>query len=200
MTSRHEAHPLVSSMASRPKVRISRTNTSTTDMISGFDAQSIQTIDQLSTARASVTMLDKLWTQIDVLDDVKAMAQQVNERGTFLSDHFTSLLAQMKESQHRLLEVMAKHTERSEKHRETRRKEARETSDKGELNEELVKKDSEDTKRRMQEFFFSQKKDAGDAQQQEFDELNEYVGEVRQRMADVGEHMKQFDDEMKKLW
>lgn len=151
-------------------------------------------------ARASVAMLDKLWTQIDVLDDVKAMAEEVKERGSFFSDSFTALLTQMKESQHRLLEVMAKNTERSEQHREQRRKGARETADKGELNAEVIKKDSEETKKRMQEFFFSHNKDDEDPQRRDFDELNEYVADVRQHMAEVGEKMKKFDDEIKKLW
>lgn len=145
-------------------------------------------------------MLDKLWTQIDVLDDVKTMAKQVEQRGSFLSDPFMTLLLEMKESQQRLLEVMTKHVERSEQNRKRRTEDARENQDKSELNPDVIKKDTEETRRRMQEFFFSHSKGDDDPQSLDFDELNEYVGDVRQHMGDVGERMKNFDDEMKKLW
>lgn len=145
-------------------------------------------------------MLDKLWTQIDVLDDVKKMAEEVNERGSFLSEKFTALLGQLKESQQRLLDVMAKHAEKSEQNRMRRKKGARETADRSDLSSDAIKRESEDTKKRMQEFFFSQSKDDDNPQRRDFDELNEYVGEVQHHMTDVGEHMKTFDEEMKKLW
>lgn len=145
-------------------------------------------------------MSDKLWTQIDVLDDVKRMADEVNERGSFLSEKFTSLLSELKESQQKLLDVMAKHAEISEQNRLNRKKGARETADRSDLSYDAIKKENEDTRKRMQEFFFSSSKDEENPQKRDFDELNEYVGEVQQHMVEVGEHMKMFDEEMKKLW
>lgn len=196
----HNTQASSASIASRHRRRLSRSDTNTFDLASGIDLQSIQTLDQLSTARASVAMLDKLWTQIDVLDDVKKMAEEVNERGSFLSEKFTALLGQLKESQQRLLDVMAKHAEKSEQNRMRRKKGARETADRSDLSSDAIKRESEDTKKRMQEFFFSQSKDDDNPQRRDFDELNEYVGEVQHHMTDVGEHMKTFDEEMKKLW
>lgn len=145
-------------------------------------------------------MLDKLWTQIDVLDDVKAMAEEVKTRGTFFSENFTGLLMQLKESQRRLLDVMAKHTEKSDLSREQRRSGARETIEKGEFNAEAIKRDSEDTKKRMHEFFFGQSKDDDNPQRKEVDELSEYAEDVREHMKEVGDRMKKFDEEIKRLW
>jgi len=203
MSSYTNFQPSTSSMASKPRGRISRTATQNTDTGSGFtgiDAQSILTLDQLSTAKASVTMLDKLWTQIDVLDDVKTMADEVKARGSFFSENFTGQLMLLKESQQRLLEVMAKHTERSDLSREQRRNGARETIETGEFSAEAVQKESEETKKRMHEFFFGQSKDDDNPQRRDMEELSEYVGDVRQHMKDVGEQMKKFDEEIKKIW
>lgn len=165
-----------------------------------MDAQSIQTLEQVSTARASVTMLDKLWTQIDVLDDVKAMAEEVKARGSFFTENFTGLLMQLKESQQRLMEVMAKHTEKSDLNREQRRSGARENIEKADFDAESIKRESEDTKKRMHEFFFGQNKDDDNPQRRDVEELGEYVGDVRQHMEEVGDRMLKFDEEIKKLW
>lgn len=168
---------------------VSRTATNATDATGG---ESVRTLDQLSTARASVAMLDKLWTQIDVLDDVKAMARDVRESGSFFSDDFNDALAQVKVLQRRLLDVMVQHHDMSERAREERRKVAlvEQASDLG---------DHELTKQRMHSFFFGLGSDDG-AQARDFDELNEYVEEVRDRMGDVGERMQRFDDAAKLLW
>lgn len=168
---------------------VSRTATNATDATGG---ESVRTLDQLSTAKASVAMLDKLWTQIDVLDDVKAMARDVRESGSFFSDDFNDALAQVKVLQRRLLDVMVQHHDMSERAREERRKVAlvEQASDLG---------DHELTKQRMHSFFFGLGSDDG-AQARDFDELNEYVEEVRDRMGDVGERMQRFDDAAKLLW
>ncbi|QEL63457.1 hypothetical protein CJJ09_005659 [Candidozyma auris] len=120
-------------------------------MASMVDTQSLRTIDQLSTARPSVTMSDKLWTQIDVLDDVKRMAQDVRERGTFLNEEFGQKLVEMKEAQQRLLDVMNRHQELSEKSRQSM-KEQLEQGPIERMEEEAIRKDNEEKQKKMHDF------------------------------------------------
>ncbi|KAI3405224.2 hypothetical protein KGF56_001968 [Candida oxycetoniae] len=89
-------------------MRLSRTNTETTDAyVANQDNQSIQTIDKIPSAKPSVTYQDRLWTQIDVLDDVKKMAQEVRSRGSFFDDKFRKEMSKLKQSQEKLIQTMS---------------------------------------------------------------------------------------------
>lgn len=89
--------------------RLSRTNTNTTSdaYIANLDNQSLQSIDQIPSAKPSVTYLDKLWTQIDVLDDVKRMAEDSKVRDTLFNEKYIQQLAKLKELQDHLLQTMS---------------------------------------------------------------------------------------------
>ncbi|CAK9437302.1 uncharacterized protein LODBEIA_P16800 [Lodderomyces beijingensis] len=95
--------------SSASNFRLSRTNTNTTDAYAGGvqDAQSIQTIDRIPSAKPSVTYSDRLWTQIDVLDDVKRMAEEVRVKGSFFDEKFTREMEKLKISQQKLMETMS---------------------------------------------------------------------------------------------
>ncbi|KAK6459021.1 uncharacterized protein RJT20DRAFT_132174 [Scheffersomyces xylosifermentans] len=99
-------------------LRLSRTNTNNTDLYTntntnpnsntfGNDTPSLRTIDKIPSTRPSVSYSDKLWTQIDVLDDVKKMANQVRQKGSFFNEKFNEELAKLKESQNKLLDTMS---------------------------------------------------------------------------------------------
>lgn len=204
--SKHGFHDSVSLMTSfansqrqKPYRNITRSDTNTTAMALMVDTQSLRTIDQLSTARPSVTMLDKLWTQIDVLDDVKRMAQDVRERGTFLNEEFGQKLVEMKEAQQRLLDVMNRHQELSEKSRQSM-KEQLEQGPIERMEEEAIRKDNEEKQKKMHDFFFGDDQEYGAEESKDFDELNGYVDDVRNLLAQIAESMARFDDTTKDLW
>lgn len=88
--------------------RLSRSNTNiTADNYSTQDSQSIATIDKIPATKPTVTYLDKLWTQIDVLDDVKNMANEVRTKGSFFNDKFNQELDKLKALQEKLLSTMS---------------------------------------------------------------------------------------------
>lgn len=113
-TNRHRSSKSQSSL-----LRLSGTNSNFTDYAAGGgagsisaggaggDEHSIRLTDLISSTKPSITHADKLWTQIDVLDDVKTMSNQVKLRGSFFNEAFNAELASLKESQNKLLEVMA---------------------------------------------------------------------------------------------
>lgn len=205
--SRHGIHDSVLLMASfatlqrqKPYRNMNRSETNTTtDVNLNLDNQSLRTVDQLSTARASATMLDKLWTQIDVLDDVKKMAQEVQERGSFLSEEFSEKLIQMKEAQQRLLDVMGRHHELSEKSRQEMKEQLEQTPIER-MEEEAIRKDNEAKQKKMHDFFFGNERENTNEETKDFDELNDYVDDVRQNLAAVAKSMAKFDDTTKDLW
>lgn len=203
--SRHGFHESVSLMASfatsqrqKPYKSIIRSDTNTTEALN-LDSLSVRTIDQLSTARPSVTMLDKLWTQIDVLDDVKKMAHEVQERGSFLDEEFHEKLLHMKQAQQRLLEVMVRRHEVSEKDRQEM-KEQLEHGPVERMEEEAIRQDNETKQKKMHEFFFGAEKDEAGEDTRDFDDLNDYVDDVRANLAEVAKSMVKFDDTTKNLW
>ncbi|OBA20902.1 hypothetical protein METBIDRAFT_41139 [Metschnikowia bicuspidata var. bicuspidata NRRL YB-4993] len=164
-------------------------------------ARSVLTVDRLPIARASVAALDKLWTQIDVLDDVKAMAEEVDRTGGFFTDDFSISLAQLKSSQSRLLEVISRHQALSDRAREQRRQLAKEHSELVSVDEEDILQQQERTRKRMSDFFSATAAPLVEtAQSRDFDELNEYALEVRDSLGEVSEKMRDFDLVTKKLW
>ena len=98
------------SLGSTSSFRLSRTNTSATDAYLSSttqDAQSSVTIDKIPSAKPSVTYLDKLWTQIDVLDDVKRMADEVRAKGSFFDERFTKEMEKLKILQDKLYKLLS---------------------------------------------------------------------------------------------
>lgn len=165
-----------------------------------MDGESLRTIDQMSTARASVAILDKIWTQIDVLDDVKLMAEDVKKRGSFFNEDFTKLLYDMKRAQKKLQEVVAHHQELNERARMERNEDNQEIDRVWELAQGDTEKETEITKQKMQKFFFLQDPESAGPQQKDFDQLNDYVKEVLENLEALGLRMRKFDEASKKLW
>lgn len=85
--------------------RLSRTNTQDLQSLGG---DSIRTVDKILSSKPSVTYMDKLWTQIDVLDDVKRMSEEVKRNRSFFNDRFDAELEKLKLLQNKLLEVMSR--------------------------------------------------------------------------------------------
>lgn len=168
--------------------------------MSVIDGESLRTIDQLSTARASVAILDKLWTQIDVLDDVKLMAEDVKTRGSFFNEEFTNVLNEMKVAQKKLQEVVLRHQEASERVRIERNEDAQEIDRVWGLAQGDAEKETEITKQKMQKFFFLEDSERTGPQQKDFDQLNDYVKEVLENLEVLGLRMRNFDEATKKLW
>ncbi|GEQ71518.1 hypothetical protein JCM33374_g5202 [Metschnikowia sp. JCM 33374] len=189
------------SATSLPRFRGSVSGITNISEPSGNDAHTLRTVDQLSTARPSVAISDKLWTQIDVLDDVKAMAEEVDRTGGFFNDDFSSSLAQLKASQSRLLEVVSRHQSMSDRAREQRREQAKAHPETVGVDDDGISKHQEQTRKRMNDFFSGSVKPSAElAQSRDFDELNEYVSEVRESLGEVSEKMTDFDRVTKKLW
>ncbi|KAI5962623.1 uncharacterized protein KGF55_003699 [Candida pseudojiufengensis] len=97
--------------SSTSQYRLSRTNTNTTNEVSAtylgnLDNFSLTTIDKIPSIKPSVTYSDKLWTQIDVLDDVKKLSQEIKQRGSFFNDKFNNELLKLRKSQNKLLETI----------------------------------------------------------------------------------------------
>lgn len=206
MHTQHGSALLMASFApgrSRVYRLLARSEQNVLDMASG-DAQSVRTADQLSMARASVAMLDKLWTQIDVLDDVRAMADEVKERGSFFTGEFSERVRDVRGAQLRLAEVLDRHNALSDRQRATAQAQGLEHLQRAaEMDEAQIARDRAAKQQRMHDFFYSsQRKEDASTQQrkQEFDELNAHIQEVREHLQDVGERMKQFDSVTKHLW
>lgn len=164
------------------------------------DQESLPSIDQIPTARASVAMLDKLWTQIDVLDDVKTMAEAVNNHGSFFTEEFSTSLRQMKTSQRNLLDKIIAHQTAGNKAQEEREK-TKENLASLPKSEVTTEQEEEMVRQRMNDFFSQPPKAVADNPKlRDFDELDEYIGDVKASLHEVHEHMKSFDDVRRKLW
>lgn len=181
--------------------RMSSGNPTIITDISEQNPASINVVDQLLTARASVAILDKLWTQIDVLDDVKAMAEDVDRTGGFFNADFSALLGQLKASQARLLEVVSRHQEQGDRAREQRRELAKQHSEVASVDEQGIHQHQERTRQRMTEFFSGEAMPVAEGGQlRDFEELNEYVLDVRHSLGEVSEKITKFDQVTKRLW
>ncbi|EDK36868.2 hypothetical protein PGUG_00966 [Meyerozyma guilliermondii ATCC 6260] len=163
--------------------RISRTNTNADSAYnppSTFDNQSLRTLDHIPSAKPSVSYSDKLWTQIDVLDDVRKMASDVRERGSFFNEKFNSELEAMKTSQDRLIDIMASQDFDSNLQQERFRVEPN-TTDK--LDSSLFS------------FFDNEGQDRQHVlyKKENFDEMNNYVHDIKVQLQRVGEAMEDFN-------
>lgn len=192
--------------------RLSRTNSNNTDMYSN-DLQSIKTTDRIPTAKPSVTYLDKLWTQIDVLDDVRNMSNQVKLKGSFFNDKFNQELEKLKQLQDKLFKVMAKQHFNSysdkdyQKHLYKLSVTTPNASNPQLLNQiSSETKDSEEprdrTNERLTEFFAYDAQDLKHLlyKKQNLDEITHYIDDVKVSLDNVGESMKKFDESTRDLW
>lgn len=195
--------------------RLSRTSTNTNTIEPYYDNQSLRTLDKIPSAKPSVTYLDKLWTQIDVLDDVKTMSNQVKEKGSFFNDQFNEELNRLKRLQEKLVEVMAtqqannKGVERPKPRYKHDHNHNKQTAPGGanldESDEEVEAKSGKsrvDSKQKFKDFFGERYKTTNNViyKKQNFDDVNSYVNEVKQNLEDVSQAMKNFDDTTRDLW
>ena len=162
--------------------------------------ESLPAIDQIPTARASAAMLDKLWTQIDVLDDVTAMAEAVKDHGSFFTEEFSSSICHMKESQDKLLDIVIAQqmaAKKAQEEQETRLKE----DEAPPVAFATQKQKEEQEQLRMSDFFSQPPKPAShNPKLAKFDELDQYVGEVRESLIHIQDQMNNFDEVRCKLW
>lgn len=206
--------------------RLSRTTTSNTDAYAnavGNDApQSLRTIDKIQGAKPAVTYADKLWTQIDVLDDVRNMAEEVRKKGSFFNDQFNQDLQKLKLLQSKLLETMSTQqfsdlsTNEHQKqlyypsmvsNQPTQQQKQQNPHGPENLvgdddvdNAEKNKKKRED---KINAFFQDDDLDYKNQtiyNKQKFDEINQYVEEVKKDLANLGAVMKEFDESTKEIW
>lgn len=206
--------------------RLSRTTTNTTgDNYSTQDTQSVATLDKVPPTKPSATYLDKLWTQIDVLDDVKKMAEEVRSKGSFFNDNFNQQLKKLKELQDKLLNTMSTqqfNDFNSKEHQKQHFYQLNTISPTVNPSDNLFKEDKilhEDEEQQKQE----QKKQAkqekinsffkSDDKQEDlefknqtiyrkenFEEINQYVAQIKKDLKGLGESMKEFDESTREIW
>lgn len=179
--------------------RLSRTNTTETGPAASIN-ESVRTMDKLPTAKPTITQMDKLWTQIDVLDDVNRMSEEVRVKGSFFNESFEAKLIELKQLQSNLLQVMSRqHANEGESQQDATR----------ESSEHLAKVQEEEpetdtTKHEKLNQFFNKISNENDNhmlyRKTNFDEMNDYVENIRINLQKVGESMKNFDETTKDLW
>lgn len=163
-----------------------------------LDSASVRTIDELPLARTSVSSADKLWTQIDVLDDVRRMAAEVKRDGSFFTSEFDRQVDELKQRQQKLLEVMSTQHDATERARILRFLEAKESKKSGGLNEAQIRHELEVTKQRMHDFFFGETQEEQHAQLRTFAELDEHVGNIKELLDELAETMEKFEAVVKR--
>ncbi|KAG7665814.1 uncharacterized protein J8A68_000639 [[Candida] subhashii] len=203
-------------------MRLSRTTTNNTDSYANAivnDApQSLRTIDKIQGAKPAITYADKLWTQIDVLDDVRNMAEEVKNKGSFFNDKFNQELSKLKISQNKLLETMSTqqfsdlNTNEHQKQLyhlsamskgtsdQQQQEEASPNASHSEENLEIEKKKKEE---KINAFFQDDDLDHKNQtiyNKQNFEEINQYVAEVKKDLGQLGAAMKEFDESTKEIW
>ncbi|RCK59458.1 hypothetical protein Cantr_07454 [Candida viswanathii] len=206
--------------------RLSRTNTNVTaDNYSTQDSQSIATIDKIPATKPTVTYLDKLWTQIDVLDDVKNMANEVRAKGSFFNDKFNMELDKLKALQEKLLSTMSTQQFNDINNNEHQKQHFYQLNtitpsihpgDNTIKEEQLTKEDEEAEqelrrKKVVQEkinAFFKHDDKEEDLEfknqtiyrKENFEEINMYVSQIKKDLKGLGESMKKFDESTREIW
>ena len=186
--------------------KLSRTSTEATDgnVSQAIDTQSMYTIDRIQSTKPSVSYLDKLWTQIDVLDDVKNMSNEVKLRGSFFNDKFNLELARLKLLHNKLLETMATQHFTATSHKKQLSKldsiNTNETSVAG--SSPVTEEDEQAHKLQEKAHDFFQSKQGQDIlhRKQNFEEINHYVNEINQNLQAVAASMNRFDETTKEMW
>lgn len=186
--------------------RLSQSNTNNTETYTN-DVHSLKTTDRLPTAKPSVTYLDKLWTQIDVLDDVKNMSHQVRLKGSFFNDKFNEELEKLKLLQNRLFEVMSNQhfNSYSDKYYQKQLYKLNVATPNASTPQHLnqISEGGRDPEnQRLTEFFANDAQDLKHLlyKKQNFDEISQYVEDIKVNLDNVGQSMKKFDESMRDLW
>ena len=150
------------------------------------------TLDRIRTAKPNATYADNLWTQIDVLDDVKHMSDEVRSKGTFFNDKFTEELAQLKKTQNRLIETMIAENDKGIEFTGTSRPAGVPATSDGNANA------GED----IEEFFNGNLREQQELlhRRHNFDGIKRFVNDVEDHLASVGKAMREFDDSTKDHW
>ncbi|KAG7192720.1 uncharacterized protein KQ657_001503 [Scheffersomyces spartinae] len=150
------------------------------------------TLDRIRTAKPNATYADNLWTQIDVLDDVKHMSDEVRSKGTFFNDKFTEELAQLKKTQNRLIETMIAENDKGiDLTGSSRPAGVPATGD--------INADSGDN---IEDFFNGNLREQQELlhRRHNFDGIKRFVDDVEDHLASVGKAMREFDDSTKDHW
>lgn len=173
------------------------------DLPSTHEVKSIKSVDNIPTVKPEVTRMDKLWTDIDVLDDVRNMSEEVKNRSSFFTKEFDEKLNEMKEIQSRLCEVVVRqdltsntndlfrihHLEKlstAEKNQSKLEKEPPKISD-----DDLLSNIIEDNNVDLNKALY---------RKQNFEEMSRYVEDVYTHLEALGEKMKDFDSTTRDLW
>lgn len=187
---------------SSSNMRLSRTNTNTESVVAPSinEYGSKKAIDNLPTARSSMSYLDKLWTQIDVLDDVRNMSEQVKQKGSFFNEKFNEELAKLKSLQDKLMQAMEANLQT--RHIKGHRGSVIPESQKSVIVESQSIEDQDidhEEERNITEFF------ENDHQNREqfihgIQETKLYINAVRENLDEVAESMKKFDETTRENW
>lgn len=157
------------------------------------DALSLtSTLDRIRTAKPNATYADNLWTQIDVLDDVKHMSDEVRTKGTFFNDKFTDELAKLKKTQNRLIETMIAENDKGiELTGTTRPAGVPSGSD-----------DDAEIGEKVEDFFTGNLREQQELlhRRHNFDGIKRFVDEVEDHLANVGKAMREFDESTRDHW
>lgn len=179
------------------------TNVESEYPVTTSDEQSLKTADRISSVVPSATYLDKLWSQIDVLDDVKAMSNQIREDGSFFNEDFNEELMKLKRLQNKLLETLANQLFSDKEVDEQEQLSISSLSSKtiDEAKEDLDK-EARSRNAKINSFFDQNSKDTTTIEhnKQKLNELKLYVEEVRENLKAVATSMKSFDQTTKDLW
>lgn len=165
-------------------------------------------LDSLPSGKPTVTFLDRLWTQIDVLDDVKALAEQVKSRGSFFNDKFNEELLSLRRLQNDVLQLMARlHADNliSNDH-QRKMAEMSQAHDDSHDSEEAVEKEQEEQENPLraqilQNFFEEERTDHENIlhKKENYDDLTSSVENSKKTLLNLGQSMKDFDGNVNEL-
>ncbi|CAI5755827.1 unnamed protein product [Candida verbasci] len=217
-----KSHRSTSSYGGISGYKLSRSNTNYTEssyLPNNEDQQSIKTIDKIPSAKPSVTYSDKLWTQIDVLDDVKNMAMEVREKGSFFNEKFDNELNKLKLQQEKLLQTMSsqKFTDlgKNKEHEKQQLYHLHNNTSKNLLSQENivhedVNNENEFIKNKMKQdkidSFFKANNDLDLKNQKNvynktnFEEIDQYVVQIKKDLKGLSDAMKHFDESTREIW
>lgn len=167
------------------------TQTTQNSEFTNLDVASLRTIDHIATAKPAVTNADKLWTQIDVLDDVKQMSDDVRQRGLFFNEKFSQELAEVKLAQNRLLESMWKQHHSNVKLSDHQKDLFQRGAQDENLRQSMIDEFFDDLKQTPVETIY---------RRQNFEDIHGYIAEINDGLNTVGTLMKAFDENVGNSW
>lgn len=168
------------------------------------ELRSMKNLDYLPSGKPAVTFLDRLWTQIDVLDDVKALAEQVKSRGSFFNDKFNEDLLSLRQLQNDVLELMARlHVDNliSNDHQRKMAEMSQAHDDSHDSEEADEKEENRLRAQILHDFFEEERTDYKNIlhKKQNYDDLNSSVEKIKKTLLNLGQSMKDFDGNVNEL-